>query len=553
MLFSFNHLRETSNMFKRTTLRTGFVTSLFVLSLGLSACSSDDDGDDGPDQNGPTIDDGAGAGDGTDAGNGTDSEAGTDAGAGDSTDAEAEQAVAVVLDSASTEPAAVGADDAAGTGDFVVDTETGALSGSVEVSGTTGVPTMAHIHQGAPGVAGPVLVALEPNSDSTVWTVSEGAALDAAGIAAFENGELYVNVHTEANPSGELRAQLDADGGEGEGETTEPAEGVETVSVALDTESTEPAAEGADDAAGTGDFTVDTETGAVVGSVEVTGTTGVPTMAHIHQGAPGVAGPVLIALEPNEDSTVWTVPDSAALDAAGIEAFENGELYVNVHTEANPSGELRAQLVGDGEAAVPATGSVTVSFVNLSESQPMTPPVVILHNAPDSENGIRYFAIGDVVGEEVKQIAENGDTAPLLENAQGQIPAGKVSAAEAAFPEAGGPLLPGDSASVTLEQGVPDQVMSIVAMVVCTNDGFTGVDSMEITEGTFTTPVYDAGSETNVETLDYWVPPCGTDTNLTDDENGVISLHPGQANAENPDFNFASGSQLLEVTISVNE
>jgi len=540
-------------MFKRTTLRTGFVTSLFVLSLGLSACSSDDDGDDGPDQNDPTIDDGAGAGDGTDAVNGTDSEAGTDAGAGDSTDAEAEQAVAVVLDSASTEPAAVGADDAAGTGDFVVDTETGALSGSVEVSGTTGVPTMAHIHQGAPGVAGPVLVALEPNADSTVWTVPEGAALDAAGIAAFENGELYVNVHTEANPSGELRAQLDADGGEGEGETTEPAEGVETVSVALDTASTEPAAQGADDAAGTGDFTVDTETGAVVGSVEVTGTTGVPTMAHIHQGATGVAGPVLIALEPNEDSTVWTVPDSAALDAAGIEAFENGELYVNVHTEANPSGELRAQLVGDGEAAVPASGSVTVSFVNLSESQPMTPPVVILHNAPDSENGIRYFAIGDVVGEEVKQIAENGDITPLLENAQGQIPAGKVSAAEAAFPEAGGPLLPGDSASVTLEQGVPDQVMSIVAMVVCTNDGFTGVDSMEITEGTFTTPVYDAGSETNVETLDYWVPPCGTDTNLTDDENGVISLHPGQANAENPDFNFASGSQLLEVTISVNE
>jgi len=100
MQFTFNHLRETSNLFKRTTLRTGFVTSVFVLSLGLSACFSDDDGDDGddgPDQNGPTIDDGAGAGDGTDAGNGTDSEAGTDAGAGDSTDAEAEQAVAVVL------------------------------------------------------------------------------------------------------------------------------------------------------------------------------------------------------------------------------------------------------------------------------------------------------------------------------------------------------------------------------------------------------------------------------------------------------------------------
>ena len=42
---------------------------------------------------------------------------------------------------------------------------------------------------------------------------------------------------------------------------------------------------GADDAAGTGDFTVDTQTGAVVGSVEVTGTTGVLTM-HIFIRAP---------------------------------------------------------------------------------------------------------------------------------------------------------------------------------------------------------------------------------------------------------------------------
>ena len=549
ILSFFTTLGKPLKMFKRTTLRTGFVTSLLLLSLGLTSCDSDNDDDDGPNQNDPTVDDGNDTDDGTDAGDGTDD--GDDTDAGDGTDAEAEQTVAVALDSASTEPPAVGADDAAGTGDFVVDTETGAISGSVEVSGTTGVPTMAHIHQGAPGVAGPVLIALEPNADSTVWTVPEGAALDAAGIEAFENDELYVNVHTEANPSGELRGQLDADSGDSGDET---AEGGETVSVALDTASTEPAAEGADDAAGTGQFTVDTETGAIAGSVEVAGTTGVPTMAHIHQGAPGVAGPVLIALEPNESSTVWTVPDGAALDAAGIEAYENGELYVNVHTEANPSGELRAQLVGDSEeAAAPATGSVTVSFENLSESQPMTPPVVILHNALDSDNGIRYFAVGDVVGEEVKQIAENGDIEPLLENAQGQIEVGRVSAVEAAMPEAGGPLLPGATASVTLNQEVPDQVMSIVAMVVCTNDGFTGVDSMEITEGTFTTPVYDAGSETNVETLDYWVPPCGTETNLTDDENGVISLHPGQANAENPDFNFASGSQLLEVTISVNE
>ena len=462
----------------------------------------------------------------------------------------------------------MGAEDAAGTGEFTVDTDTGAISGSVTVSGTTGEPTMANINLGAAGETGDIVVPLEPNNpDSTVWIVPEGAALDAAGIAAFEQGNLYVNVLTEDNPAGELRAQLGAAGGgdmSNGGDTDTPVEGgpddgsedpseqTETVALTLDSSSTVPPAVGAENAAGTGEFTVDTDTGAFSGSVTVSGTTGVPTMAHIHEGAAGVAGDILITLEPNEDSTVWTAPEGATLDAVGIQAFEEGNLYVNVHTDANPAGELRSQLVDNSEGT-PASGSITVSFRNLSEFQPMTPPVVILHNAPDTENGIRYFELGDSVGEEVRQIAEDGNITPLVEAAQGQIVTGRVSAAEAAPPEAGGALLPGGTSSVTLTQDVADQVLSIVAMVVCTNDGFTGVDSMEISEGTLTPPVYDAGSETNVETLDYWVPPCGTDTNLTDQENGVITIHPGQTDAENPDFNFPVDSELLEITISVNE
>ena len=423
------------------------------------------------------------------------------------------------------------------------------------------MPTMAHIHEGAVGDAGPILITMEPSEDGTVWSIPENATLDAAGIEAFENGNLYVNVHTEANPAGELRAQLVAgdtslptdgdDTGGSDDDTSEVAENVETVSLALDSSSTVPPAVGADDASGTGDITVNTETGAIFGSVTVNGTTGVPTMAHVHQGAPREAGPILITMVPSEDGSVWSMPENAALDAAGIEAFESGNLYINVHTEANPAGELRAQLV-DNSGAVPASGSITVSFVNLSESQPMTPPVVILHNAPDSENGIRYFQLGEVVGEEVRQIAEDGVIAPLIEAAQGQLVTGRVSAVEAAFSN-GGPLLPGATASVTLMPELPDQVLSIVAMVVCTNDGFTGVDSMEITDGTITAPVYDAGSETNVEVLDWWVLPCGTETNNTDEENGVITLHPGQADAESEQFNFAAGSELLEITISVNE
>ena len=272
-------------------------------------------------------------------------------------------------------------------------------------------------------------------------------------------------------------------------------------------------------------------------------------MAHVHQGAVGEAGPVLITMVPNDDGTVWSMPENAALDAAGIQAFLDGNLYINVHTEANPAGELRAQLTGSGADA--ASGNVTVSFMNLSESQIMTPPVVIVHNSPDGDNGIRYFKLGNVVSEEVELIAEGGDTTPLLEAASGQITNGRVNSVALAMPEAGGPLTPGASASVTVS-ALPGQVMSIVTMVVCTNDGFTGVDSIEIVDGTFTTPVYDAGSETNVETLDWWVPPCGSETNNTDDENGLITLHPGQANAEDPAFNFPAESELLEISISVN-
>jgi len=266
----------------------------------------------------------------------------------------------------------------------------------------------------------------------------------------------------------------------------------------LSSEITVPPAVGAEGASGTANISVDTETGAIAGSVTVQGTTGPVTMAHVHQGAAGEAGPVVIGLESDEAGTTWSIPEGSALDAAGIQAFNDGLLYINVHTEANAPGELRVQL--DDSATTAPSGSVTVSFRNLSASQPMTPPNVILHNAPGAENGIRFFEVGTPATAEVVMIAEDGVFEPLDDVAQGQIGAGTVSAAGTAAPEAGGPLTPGAMSSITLMPEMPDQVLSIVSMVVCTNDGFSGVDSIEIEDGTFTMPIYDAGSETNVLT-----------------------------------------------------
>jgi len=79
---------------------------------------------------------------------------------------------------------------------------------------------------------------------------------------------------------------------------------------------------------------------AVSGSVTTTGVAG--TMAHIHQGAKGQNGPVIIPLTKSGDT--YTVPAGTKLTPAQMDAFKAGNLYVNVHTNANKGGEVRGQL-----------------------------------------------------------------------------------------------------------------------------------------------------------------------------------------------------------------
>lgn len=332
--------------------------------------------------------------------------------------------------------------------------------------------------------------------------------------------------------------------------TSMPADNIVSLALTLDSTSTVPPAN-VDGATGSGSLTVDTDTGAVVGSVTVSGTTGTPTVGHIHRGAVGEAGPIVITLEPSEDGFTFTAPDGAALDAVGIEDFNNGLLYINIHTEANAPGELRVQLV---DASVPAPGSMTITFTNTAEFQPMTPPVAILHSTE-----IDFLEVGQPASGEVRMIAEDGVFMPLVNIASDRIGT-TVTEVEVGFsnPDMPGPLLPGASATVNFDVESPDQVLTIVTMVVCTNDGFTGVDSMPLPEGdtTFTTPIYDAGSESNVLTLNYWVPACGGTGNITDQEGGAIGLHPGQSGSEagldGQNFDFEPGTEYLEVSIVRN-
>jgi hypothetical protein len=82
--------------------------------------------------------------------------------------------------------------------------EDGTVSGSVKTEGVDG--TMAHIHQGAKGQNGPVIVPLEKKGDT--YSVPAGRKLTKAQMEAWKAGNLYVNVHTARNKGGEVRGQI---------------------------------------------------------------------------------------------------------------------------------------------------------------------------------------------------------------------------------------------------------------------------------------------------------------------------------------------------------
>lgn len=95
---------------------------------------------------------------------------------------------------------------ATGEADVMFDTETRMLNWTLEYSGLSGDATAAHFHGPAePGANAPPVVPIEDFASG-----SEGSAeLTEEQAADLMEGEWYVNVHTAANPGGEIRGQVE--------------------------------------------------------------------------------------------------------------------------------------------------------------------------------------------------------------------------------------------------------------------------------------------------------------------------------------------------------
>jgi len=136
-------------------------------------------------------------------------------------------------------------------------------------------------------------------------------------------------------------------------------------------------------------------------------------------------------------------------------------------------------------------GQYAVTVTNVTRGQTFTPILVATHKA-----GLRLFELGQPASAELAIVAEEGDTAPL-------------AAALAALPEvkdvvsSGALLPPGESVTIRVgTQGTFDHV-SLVSMLIPTNDGFFALNGVQGPRGRgmmrLFSAAYDAGSERNDE------------------------------------------------------
>jgi hypothetical protein len=179
-----------------------------------------------------------------------------------------------------------------------------------------------------------------------------------------------------------------------------------------------------------------------------------------------------------------------------------------------------AALLGLPAAAAAQGVTYRITVTNLTPSQILSPPVVVAHGI-----GLSLFTPGSPASHELAVLAEDGDTAPL-EAMLAMHP-------DVASFAVGEGIPPGASTTVEVQSHGRLVFLSMVSMLVTTNDGFAGLRLHDLRGGHWLREVlveaWDAGSEANNEDCDFIPgPPCGNPmVRDTAGAEGFVGIHPG--------------------------
>lgn len=185
-----------------------------------------------------------------------------------------------------------------------------------------------------------------------------------------------------------------------------------------------------------------------------------------------------------------------------------------------------------------------VTVTNLARRQVLTPTIVIVHNSdfkPLFEEGHSLENTADPAARpEVRPLIEEADAGPLFDTVSNDPNVRQAKILQGTQPETCAPrtppcpgiipfpsnrnkvILPGKSASITIDGGGREKLLSLIGMLGQTNDSFYALRGIALPKGnatdTYYSVAYDAGTEVNNE-LCAFIPgaPCGNACGVNSD------------------------------------
>ncbi|MFK7994836.1 MAG: spondin domain-containing protein [Granulosicoccus sp.] len=187
----------------------------------------------------------------------------------------------------------------------------------------------------------------------------------------------------------------------------------------------------------------------------------------------------------------------------------------------------------------------SVTITNITKAVQFTPIAAATHN-----RGIALFELGEAASTPLADVAESGDTTALIAELNNSNAVAGVASTE-------GLLQPGASTTFEITTARRNNLFSMAAMLLPTNDTFVALNSVQLPRRgsrTYLAEAYDAGSEPNDEICANIPGPfCGGEGRSLDDSNaeGFVHIANGIHGIANvPEQTYDWRSAVAEVTIT---